>query len=124
MRKNKVKHMTKWIWKRMLACVLALVLLVGAVPIQTLAGLKENSRDKNEEILAELTEFWGDEKTAWEAMDLLLKYGLIDEDGNVLTDWSGDIYIQDEAGSSRATNVTELLVMLEDENADRNQKLQ
>ena len=121
MRKNKVKHMTKWIWKRMLACVLALVLLVGAVPIQTLAGLKENSRDKNEEILAELTEFWGDEKTAREAMDLLLKYGLIDEDGNVLTDWSGDIYIQDEAGSSRATNVTELLVMLEDENADRNQ---
>lgn len=53
--------------------------------------------DQNKEILRELTAFWGDEKTAKEAMELLRQYGLIDEDGNVLTDWSGEITIQEES---------------------------
>lgn len=73
------------------------VMLIAALPTAAYAALWDNTPDQNREILRELTAFWGDEKTAKEAMELLRQYGLIDEDGNVLTDWSGEITIQEES---------------------------
>ena len=54
-------------------------------PNTALAALADNMPDQNEAILRELTAFWGDEKTAQEAMELLRRYNL--------TDWSGAITI-------------------------------
>lgn len=84
-------------WKRWLAGVMTAVMLMGTLPTAAYAALWDNTPDQNKEILRELTAFWGDEKTAKEAMELLRQYGLIDEDGNVLTDWSGEITIQEES---------------------------
>lgn len=84
-------------WKRWLAGLMTAVMLMGTLPTAAYAALWDNTPDQNKEILRELTEFWGDEKTAKEAMELLRQYGLIDEDGNVLTDWSGEITVQEES---------------------------
>lgn len=84
-------------WKRWLAGLLTAVMLVSTLPTAAYAALWDNTPDQNKEILQRLTEFWGDEKTAKEAMELLRQYGLTDEDGNVLTDWSGEITIQEES---------------------------
>ena len=55
-----------------------------------------SSRSQNERILEQLEALWGDEATAEEALALLKQYGLVDEDGNVITDWSDDIWLQAE----------------------------
>lgn len=85
------------VWRRLVSGMLTVVMLAALLPDAALAALVDNTPDRNAAILAELTEFWGDEKTAREAMELLLKYGLIDEEGNVLTDWNGTITIREEA---------------------------
>ena len=58
-------------WKRWLAGVMSAVMLMGALPTAAYAALWDNTPDRNKEILQRLTEFWGDEKTAQEAMDEL-----------------------------------------------------
>lgn len=108
----------KHFWKRLIAGVLTLVILAGTLPVPAWAALVDNTPDQNDEILREVTAFWGDEKTAQEAMDLLCEYGLIDEEGNVLTDWSGEIYIHD-GDEPRHTSVEELTALLEDETVSR-----
>ncbi len=108
--------------KRLLSILLCVTMVLNTLPGAVFASLLENTSDKNTQILQELTEFWGDEKTAQEAMELLHRYSLIDEDGNILTDWSGSISILEEEGS-RESNLSELLTMIEDENADRNMRI-
>ncbi len=104
--------MKKQKWKRLAAGFLAAVMLAGTMPVSSLAALWDNPADRNEEILSDLTAFWGDERTAAEALDLLKEYGLVDENGHVLTDWSGEIFLT-SGGQTRATDVTELLMLLE-----------
>ena len=86
----------KRFWRRGLSLFLALVLTLGLLPTSALAGLVDNSRSQNERILEQLEALWGDEATAEEALALLKQYGLVDEDGNVITDWSDDIWLQAE----------------------------
>lgn len=83
-------------WKRLLAGVLTAALLVAVLPTQAMASLLENSRDQNEYILEQLQGLWGDEATAEQAMALLRQYGLIDSRGNVITDWSGELCLEEE----------------------------
>ena len=64
----------KHLWKRLIASMLTTVMLVSVLPPTALAALADNTPDQNEAILRELTEFWGDEKTAQEAMESLRKY--------------------------------------------------
>ncbi|MDY3712083.1 MAG: hypothetical protein SO044_06695 [Agathobaculum sp.] len=85
----------KRIWKRLTAGILAMALLLAMMPVQALAALTDNSSDRNAAILSDLTAFLGDDKTARQAVELLRQYGLIDESGNVLTDWSGAITIEE-----------------------------
>ena len=92
----------KRICKRLTAGILAMVLLLAMMPVQALAALTDNSSDRNAAILSDLTAFSGDDKTAQQAVELLRQYGLIDESGNVLTDWSGAITIEE---SPRALTV-------------------
>lgn len=84
---------------RLVSGILTVVMLTGLLPTAAYAALWDNTPDQNQEILESLTEFWGDEKTAKEAMELLRTYGLIDEEGNVLTDWSGTMTIQEKGRS-------------------------
>lgn len=86
----------KRFWRRGLSLFLALVLTLGLLPTSALAGLVDNSRSQNERILEQLEALWGNEATAEEALALLKQYGLVDEDGNVITDWSDDIWLQAE----------------------------
>lgn len=102
-------------WKRLLSVVMTIVMLVTILPTAAFAALWDNTPSQNEAILKQLKAFWGDEKTAQEAMELLRQYGLIDEDGNVLTDWSGTITIQEESrsltiGEARALSGGEVTV--------------
>ena len=71
----------KHLGKRLLAGVLTAVILVTTLPPPALAALADNTPDQNAEILQELTAFWGDEKTAQEAMELL-RQNLSDLTGN------------------------------------------
>ena len=86
----------KRFWRRGLSLFLALVLTLGLLPTSALAGLVDNSRSQNERILEQLEALWGDEATAEEALALLKQYGLVDEDGNVITDWSGELYLEED----------------------------
>lgn len=92
-------------WKRWLAGLMTAVMLMSSLPTAAYAALWDNTPDQNQAILENLIEFWGDEKTAEEAMELLRTYGLIDAEGNVLTDWSGTITIREE---SRPLSITEV----------------
>ena len=83
-------------WKRLLAGVLTVVMLITVLPTQAMATLLENNRDQNEYILEQLQELWEDDVTAEQAMDLLRKYGLIDSKGNVITDWSSELYLEED----------------------------
>ena len=104
----------KRFWRRGLSLFLALVLTLGLLPTSALAGLVDNSRSQNERILEQLEALWGDEATAEEALALLKQYGLVDEDGNVITDWSGELYLEEdprpltlaEAAAARSGAVT------------------
>lgn len=102
-------------WRRLLSGVMTIVMLATILPTAAFAALWDNTPSQNEAILKQLKAFWGDEKTAQEAMELLRQYGLIDEDGNVLTDWSGAITIQGEGrpltiGEARALSGGEVTV--------------
>ena len=104
----------KRFWRRGLSLFLALVLTLGLLPTSALAGLVDNSRSQNEYILEQLEALWGDEATAEEALALLKRYGLVDGDGNVITDWSGELYLEEaprpltlaEAAAARSGAVT------------------
>lgn len=103
------------IWRRLVSGLLTAVMLVTMLPTAAYAALLDNTPDQNRQILEELTAFWGDEKTAQEAMELLRQYGLIDEEGNILTDWSGKISIQEESrpltiGQARAMSEGDVTV--------------
>ena len=103
------------IWRRLVSGLLTAVMLVTMLPTEAYAALLDNTPDQNRQILEELTAFWGDEKTAQEAMELLRQYGLIDEEGNILTDWSGKISIQEESrpltiGQARAMSEGDVTV--------------
>ena len=86
----------KRFWRRGLSLFLALVLTLGLLPTSALAGLVDNSRSQNERILEQLEALWGDEATAEEALALLKQYGLVDGDRNVITDWSGELYLEED----------------------------
>ena len=63
------------IWRRLVSGLLTAVMLVTMLPTAAYAALLDNTPDQNRQILEELTAFWGDEKTAQEAMELLRQYG-------------------------------------------------
>ena len=62
------------IWRRLVSGLLTAVMLVTMLPTAAYAALLDNTPDQNRQILEELTAFWGDEKTAQEAMELLRQY--------------------------------------------------
>ena len=84
------------LWRRLLALALSVTLCLGVLPGQALAVLADNSPAENQAILEQLRALWGDDATAEEALALLEQYGLVDEDGTIITDWSGKITLQAE----------------------------
>lgn len=84
-------------WKRWIAGLLTAVMLVTMLPTVAYAALWENSSSHNREILAALEELCGSEDEARYYYDLLDEYGLLDEDGDLFTNWSGVITIQEES---------------------------
>lgn len=83
-------------WKQWLAGLMTAAMLTSTLPTAAYAALWDNTPDQNQAILESLTEFWGDEKTAAEAMELLRTYGLLDEEGNLLTGWSETLTIREK----------------------------
>lgn len=83
-------------WKRWLAGLMTAAMLMSTLPTAAYAALWDNTPDQNQAILESLTEFWGDEKTAAEAMELLRTYGLLDDEGNLLTGWSETLTIREK----------------------------
>lgn len=78
-----------------------------------MAALTENQPDRNAEILQELTDFWGDEKTAEQALSLLQENGLVDENGTPQTDWSDSLILRDSSGE-RSVTTEELQQMIDE----------
>ena len=79
--------------KKFLTFILCLLIFISSNNFSVFAETINNTKDQNDKILQELKEFWGDDKTAQEAFDLLKKHNLIDENGNLKTDWSKEIKI-------------------------------
>ncbi len=84
----------KQLWKRCLAGLLSVMMTVSALPVEVYADLLTNKAEENEEILEELSAFWGDDPTAEKAMELLQDYGLVDEEGNLVDDWGNKIRLR------------------------------
>ena len=104
----------KHFWKRMLAGMLTVIMLAGMMPPVAFAALWENSSSRNREILAALEELCGSRDEARYYYDLLEQYGLLDEDGDLFSNWSGIITIREdsrpltipEVGAMREGNIT------------------
>lgn len=97
-------------WKRWIAGLLTAVMLVTMLPTTAFAALWENSASHNREILAALEELCGSEDEARYYYDLLDEYGLLEEDGDLFTNWSGIITIQED---STPLTISEVRAMTE-----------
>lgn len=84
-------------WKRWIAGLLTAVMLVTMLPATAYAALWDNSDRYNREILAALEALCGSEDEARYYYDLLEEYGLLEEDGDLFTNWSGVITIQEDS---------------------------
>ena len=82
-------------WERMVSLALSAVLCLGLLPTQALAALIDNTPDQNKQILEQLRALSGNEATAEQILAMLKEYGLVDEDGTIRTDWSGEIFLQE-----------------------------
>ena len=74
--------------KRLLAVILAALMLFTAVPMGALAAITQNTPEYNKEILNALTGLVGSETEAQDYYEVLQNYGLLDEDGNAVESWS------------------------------------
>lgn len=77
----------KHFWKRLLASVLAIIMMAGIMPPVAYAAVSElvtRSAVENAALLEALREVYGDDAGAYLAV--LEQYGLLDEDGNLITD--------------------------------------
>lgn len=75
-------------WKRVCACVMTAVLLVNACPVAALASVLDRSPGENQAILSQLESIVGSEDEAERYYALLQQYGLLDQDGRAVDEWS------------------------------------
>ena len=74
--------------KRLLAVLLAALMLFTAAPMGALAAITQNTPEYNKEILNALQSITGSEDEAQAYYDVMQQYGLLDEDGNAVESWS------------------------------------
>lgn len=74
--------------KRLIAVLLAVIMVCSAAPVTVLASLLDNDPAYNREILKALQSVAGSEDKARDYYDIMEAYGLLDEDGNLAESWS------------------------------------
>lgn len=74
--------------RRIISIILALAICLALLPTTALAALLDNGPDYNQEILAQLTEICGSKDEAARYYAMLQQYGLLDEDGSVIDNWT------------------------------------
>ena len=101
--------------KRILAVLLCLCMVLTMLPVSALAavgGLLNNTPEQNETLLEKLQSFTG--KSPEEALELLDSMGLLDEDGNLITDQTIDL-------DGKQYTLEEMEALLEDPSTDLSQ---
>lgn len=101
--------------KRILAVLLCLCMVLTMLPVSALAavgGLLNNAPEQNETLLEKLQSFTGESPE--EALALLDSMGLLDEDGNLITDQTIDL-------DGKQYTLEEMEALLEDPSADLSQ---
>lgn len=101
--------------KRILAVLLCLCMVLTMLPVSALAavgGLLNNTPEQNETLLEKLQSFTGESPE--EALELLDSMGLLDEDGNLITDQTIDL-------DGKQHTLEEMEALLEDPSADLSQ---
>lgn len=101
--------------KRILAVLLCLCMVLTMLPVSALAavgGLLNNTTEQNEALLEKLQSFTGESPE--EALELLDSMGLLDEDGNLITDQTIDL-------DGKQYTLEEMEALLEDPSADLSQ---
>lgn len=79
------------LFKRAVCAVLCAAVIVTSVPVESFAAIGDtigNSPEQNEQLLADLKEITGSSASAEQAMAQLRDMGLLDEEGNIITDES------------------------------------
>ena len=101
--------------KRILAVLLCLCMVLTMLPVSALAaggGLLNNTTEQNEALLEKLQSFTGESPE--EALELLDSMGLLDEDGNLITDQTIDL-------DGKQYTLEEMEALLEDPSTDLSQ---
>lgn len=101
--------------KRILAVLLCLCMVLTMLPVSALAavgGLLNNTPEQNETLLEKLQSFTGESPE--EALELLDSMGLLDEDGNLITDQAIDL-------DGKQYTLEEMEALLEDPSTDLSQ---
>lgn len=101
--------------KRILAVLLCLCMVLTMLPVSALAavgGLLNNTPEQNEALLEKLQSFTGESPE--EALELLDSMGLLDEDGNLITDQTIDL-------DGKQYTLEEMEALLEDPSTDLSQ---
>ncbi len=101
--------------KRILAVLLCLCMVLTMLPVSALAavgGLLNNTPEQNETLLEKLQSFTGESPE--EALELLDSMGLLDEDGNLITDQTIDL-------DGKQYTLEEMEALLEEPSADLSQ---
>lgn len=75
-------------WKRVCACLMTAVMLFNACPVAAMASVLDRSPGENREILSQLERIAGSEDEAERYYALLQQYGLLDQDGHTVDEWS------------------------------------
>lgn len=101
--------------KRILAVLLCLCMVLTMLPVSALAavgGLLNNTPEQNETLFEKLQSFTGESPE--EALELLDSMGLLDEDGNLITDQTLDL-------DGKQYTLEEMEALLEDPSTDLSQ---
>ncbi|MCR4772677.1 MAG: hypothetical protein K5855_10250 [Oscillospiraceae bacterium] len=79
-----MKHLST----RIIAIVLTLVMTLSLMPVQAFASLVDNDPEYNREMLNTIRDIVGSEDEAELYYAMMEHYGLLDEDGNLMGNWS------------------------------------
>lgn len=108
----------KHFWKRLVACALMVIMLLSVMPPAAYAAVSElvtRSGVENAALLEALRQVYGDDAEAYLAV--LEQYGLVDEDGNLVTDekivMDGVEYTLDEIEAVLDDPATDLSTVVE-----------
>ncbi len=103
----------KKVTNRIISLILSVIISIQLLPLTSMAALIDNTPEYNQEILDALVDIVGSEDEAALYYELLDRYGLLDEDGNMMESW--EIWMD-----GKQVSLDDIIAVLEEPDCDYN----